>query len=27
LEISGQVYSVPQDVTTVRAAVAYRLRH
>jgi len=27
LEIAGQVYSVPQDVTTVRATVAYRLRH
>jgi hypothetical protein len=27
LEISGQVYSVPEDVTTVRATVAYRLRH
>jgi hypothetical protein len=27
LELSGQVYSVPQDVTTVRATVSYRLRH
>jgi hypothetical protein len=27
LQLSGQVYSVPQDVTTVRATVAYRLRH
>ena len=27
LEFSGQVYSVPEDVTTVRATVAYRLRH
>jgi hypothetical protein len=27
LELSGQVYSVPEDVTTVRATVAYRLRH
>lgn len=27
LELSTQVYSVPQDVTTVRATVAYRLRH
>ncbi len=27
LEFSGQVYSVPEDVTTLRAAVAYRLRH
>jgi hypothetical protein len=26
LQLSGQVYSVPQDVTTVRATVAYRLR-
>jgi len=27
LLLSGQVYSVPEDVTTVRATVAYRLRH
>jgi len=27
LQLSGQVYSVPADVTTVRATVAYRLRH
>lgn len=27
LQLSSQVYSVPQDVTTVRATVAYRLRH
>ena len=27
LQLSGQVYSVPEDVTTVRATVAYRLRH
>jgi len=27
LQLSGQVYSVPQDVTTVRATVAYRVRH
>jgi hypothetical protein len=27
LEISGQVYSVPEDATTVRATVAYGLRH
>jgi hypothetical protein len=26
LELSGQVYSVPADATTVRVAVAYRLR-
>ena len=26
LELSGQVYSVPQDVTTVRATVSYSLR-
>lgn len=26
LELSSQVYSVPQDVTTVRATVAYKLR-
>ena len=27
LELSGQVYSVPEDVTTVRVTVAYGLRH
>jgi hypothetical protein len=27
LEFSGQLYSVPEDVTTVRATIAYRLRH
>ena len=27
LQLSSQVYSVPQDVTTVRATVSYRLRH
>jgi hypothetical protein len=27
LELSSQVYSVPEDVTTMRVAIAYRLRH
>jgi hypothetical protein len=27
LELSGQLYSVPQDVTTLRVTVAYTLRH
>jgi hypothetical protein len=27
LQLSGQLYSVPKDVTTARATVAYRLRH
>ncbi len=27
LTLSGQVYSVPQDVTTLRVSVAYALRH
>jgi hypothetical protein len=26
IQLSGQVYSVPKDVTTVRVSVAYRLR-
>jgi hypothetical protein len=27
LDLSGQVYSVPEDVTTMRVTIAYRLRH
>jgi len=27
LQLSGQVYSVPEDVTTVRVTAAYTLRH
>ena len=27
LQLSGQVYSAPADVTTVRATIEYRLRH
>ena len=27
LQLSGQLYSVPEDVTTVRVTVEYRLRH